>query len=76
MLEVAKRLAAAIGTHPMTVISNFAISKIAQRDAEIEAQGLTDQHYDELRKSDGVVMEGEALYQLLKNFFAKPILNE
>ncbi len=73
VLELAKRLAAAIGCHPMTVISNFAISKIAQRDAEIEYHGMTDRTYEELQKQDGVVMEGDALYQLLKKQYVGDI---
>lgn len=66
VMEVAKPLAAAIDCHPMTVISNFAVCKIAQRDAQIEVHGVTDRIYEELQKSDGVVMEGDSLYQLLK----------
>jgi hypothetical protein len=76
LLNVAGRLAAAIGCHPITVISNFAISKLAQRDAEIEVFGVTDRIYNEIRKVDGVVVEGEQLYQALKEQYVHELMRK
>jgi hypothetical protein len=73
VLEAAKPLGAAIGCHPMTVISNFAISKIAQRDAEIEAHGVTNRIYAELRKVDGKVVGGDKLYNALRKLYVSDI---
>jgi hypothetical protein len=76
LLNVAGRLAAAIGCNPITVISNFAISKLAQRDAEIEVFGVIDRIYNEIRKVDGVVVESEQLYQALKEQYVHELMRK
>jgi len=69
LVATANRFAAALGISAGHVISNLALSRIAQLDADREVNGPTWNLLVEFQKVGEKMIEGEDAYRALKSFY-------
>ncbi len=71
ILRTAKRFAVGLDLHPMHVLSNLAMARVGQLEAQREVFGPTSDLLFEFQKIGESVIRGEQAYKAIKGFYVQ-----